>query len=63
MDSIPCDVCGKAIVDYEHDLYHFSGMLNDKSCNHIHVCKTCFDNCNQDLYIERKTARSLVVRM
>ena len=50
MDSIPCDVCGKAIVDYEHDLYHFSGMLNDKSCNHIHVCKTCFDNWNQDLY-------------
>ena len=50
MDSLPCDVCGKAITDYEGDLYHFSGMLNDKSCNHIHVCKKCFDSCNQDLY-------------
>ena len=50
MDMLTCDVCGTEIIDYEHDLYHFSGILNGKTCNHIHVCKQCFDNCNQDLY-------------
>ncbi len=40
-EEFNCDMCHTSI-DYETDnFYHFSGKLNGKVCNHIHLCDAC----------------------
>lgn len=36
-----CDLCNTVIEDFKKDLYHYSGILNGKFNNHIHVCNSC----------------------
>lgn len=48
--ALLCDVCGSEIVDYEHGMYHFSGVLNGELSTHIHVCNSCFDNTNETFF-------------
>ena len=36
-----CDMCGRMIVDYVNDLFHYSGVLNGVASGHIHLCSEC----------------------
>lgn len=38
-DSLKCDLCS---IELGEDFYHFSGNVNGKFSNHIHVCFDCF---------------------
>ena len=41
VDELRCDMCGRAIVDYVNDLFHYSGVLNGAASGHIHLCSEC----------------------
>ena len=39
-EILNCDLCGIEIKDYE-DVNHFTGTVDGKFSNHIHVCSAC----------------------
>ena len=41
-----CDLCDTPVEDFEHDLFHHSGILKGKFSGHIHVCKLCHAQLN-----------------
>ena len=38
---LPCDCCGADMQARLDELIHVSGTLNDRECNHIHLCPQC----------------------
>lgn len=42
-EDIVCDICGVLISDYEHDLFHHTGIVNGELNPHIHSCRKCYD--------------------
>ena len=50
MVEINCDFCDKEIIDYDKDLFHFTGILNGLLNTHIHSCAKCVDILNLSEY-------------
>lgn len=44
--ELRCDVCGKVITDYTHDLLHYSGKIREVVSGHIHLCAACDSEIN-----------------
>lgn len=38
---LPCDCCGADMQARLDELIHVSGTLNNRECNHIHLCPQC----------------------
>ncbi len=50
MEALTCDVCEAKIIEFEVDLFHYSGTLRGKESRHIHLCLKCKTVLNLPLF-------------
>ncbi len=48
--DITCDVCSAKIIEFEVDLFHYSGTLRGQESRHIHLCSKCMAELSPPLF-------------